>query len=182
MAVIVTPSATSTIEFTPTSKTVSINNTADDQYKITEVTYRHQNDVIFNDLTLSVSTNHFTYSSKFENSVDRVVYFTLYDDQTHEVIKRSVKSPNLLPEQYATVYKMDPPASEAIVTFTIQGETRHRIEISDPESPTPSYQWSQWGPFTATHTLTIQTNNESSIRQLEAAVNNGSFAKQSERI
>ena len=90
--VTLSPAAANHLEFSNNSQTVHLVEDADNKYRVTNVTYRHENDVIFEDMKISISGNSFSYSSQFENAVDRVVHYVVFE-RSEENKPEQVKPP-----------------------------------------------------------------------------------------
>ena len=190
------PSSATHLEFANNSQTVSLVNDADNEYKITKVTYKHENNVLFSDLKLTWSSNSFTYSSTFDNAVNRVVHFNVLEDadtssdesDTTEklptdfsdkvMVEKTVNNFSLLPETYASVFEVENPQESTNITFTAQYNHRYKITSTDSTTGATTERWSDWSSGGSVNFVAvIETNMTQHIALVQEYVAKGQFAK-----
>ena len=202
--VTLSPATATHLEFASNSQTVSLANTDTDQYQITNVTYKHETGVIFADLKPAFNSNSFSYTSTFDNAVNRVVHFNVMeevepeqdqddldaeDDQESseklptdfsqkKMVKKTVNNFTLLPEQYVSIFEVENPQESTTITFTISYNQRHKTETTDPTTGSVSSKWSDWAPAGSTSFVaTIETNMTQHIALVQQYVAGSQYAR-----
>ena len=177
---ILSPSSTEHLEFSNNSQTVSVINTESDQYSITNVTYKHENNVKFNDLNPTWSSLSFSYRSTFDNAVDRRVYYVIESKDHSELEKYYVNNFYDLPNDYDAVYKVDNPQESTKVVFTVSLNHRYKITSTDSVTGETIERWSDWTPTSpASFVATIETNLQKHMELVRYYVTKGKYAQQS---
>ena len=184
-AATLSPASSTHLEFTQTSQTVTIINDADNVYTIENVTYEHEKGIEFDDMVITFSRNTFTYQSKFDNAVDRVVYYTVEEmvkdsngNEDLKLVEYTVNNFTLLPEEYSTVFQVDNPQESVTVTFKASGTHEYRT-VSEDEMGAVTETWSTkpFGPVQ--FVATIETNMDVHIKLIKEYVGKGKYAQMS---
>lgn len=172
------PSSVTHTEFTYTSNTITVVNTASDQYKINSVSYTTSNGITFDDLQITFNNNTWQYTSNFENAVNRFVKYIILADDHKSISDHSVNNLKFLPEIYDNLYYSAIPDESMTVTFHIVGETRSYSETSSGDSSgSSSGVWSAWTPWSDDFTITIETNLNKHVELIQKACNNQRFVR-----
>lgn len=175
------PSNNTHLEFNNTNQTVTLVHDGTNEYTIQNVSYVHENNVIFDDMKILWSGNSFTYKTQFANAVNRKAYYTIVRDQEKGLVKETVDNLANLPEGYEALYQVDNPATSTIVTFTVDGLTRHLETSTDSTTGTTTEQWSEWSPFpTQYYNVEIETNFDKHMQLVREYVSKGKSAVKSE--
>lgn len=179
------------LEFTDTTQYVAIVNQELHQWKVQKITgYSTSNGVEFPDLVFSVSdpingSQGWSYSSRFEYAVNRLVRYVVVSDDQTTLTCGEVNNITKLPEVYDNLYYSAVPDPSMTVTMHLQGLQRTGTkstvgEDSDSgQGGTEVIHWSAWGPWEDSYTITITTNMDKHREVLQAAVMQQRFVKNS---
>lgn len=173
-----TPSSVTHTEFTYTSNTITVVNTASNQYRINSVSYTTSNNVMFDDLKITTNQNTWQYTSNFANAVNRFVKYIILADDHKSISDHSVNNLKFLPKIYDNLYYSAIPDESMTVTFHLVGETRSYSETSSGDSSgSSSGVWSAWTPWSDDFTITIETNLDKHVELIQKACDNQRFVR-----
>lgn len=156
-----------TDEFVFVSQTVTAINTTTNEYRIDTVDYRTSNGVEFEDMVITIAGNSFTFSTKFEYAVDRIVDYVIQEnDYQIDYLDETVDNIKKLPENVSSCYYFHNPEPSIIVYFDVVGQQRTSLD---------GYQWSAWFDWAETYTIEVFTNWDIHQQLVIKAVENQGF-------
>ena len=171
------PSSATHKEFASTTQIVSLS-LENSEFRVTGVTYTHEDDIRFSDMKITFSENRFTYSSKFEYSVRRGVSYTQYNEETREITYGHARNVTELPSNYASAYKFDPPKESALCTFHVSALRRDKVESEDEMGNVTTY-WTDWYSVWGNFVATIETDNNATQKYVQKVASESYYAKNS---
>lgn len=177
------------LEFTNTTQTIAIIDQDLHQWRVQRVSYTTSNDVTFPDIKFIIDdpvngSQSWTYSSKFEYAVNRVVRFVILSDDQSTLIYDQVNNITKLPEIYDNLYSSDIPDRSMTVTFNLEGLQRTGSKSTGGDEGsgsggTETITWGEWEPWNDTYTITIITNMDKHKQVLQAACMKQRFVQNS---
>lgn len=139
-----TPESATHLEFDQTSQVVTWQDEPTLEFELKEVSYHHENDVIFEDMKINIiNSKSFEYSTTYQFAVDRPTYYTI-KDSTGKLTEKFVENISKLPEIYEGVYQVDNPTESTIVTFTIKGRSRTISTTTDETTGESTTIYGEW--------------------------------------
>ncbi len=171
------PPSTTHKEFVYKSQTVTLA-VENSEFRVQSVTYKHEDGIEFPDMSIRISNDTFTYSTKFEYAVKRGVHYTVFNEETREITYGKAPNVTEMPEHYASAYKFDPPKESSTCYFYVTALRRDRIENTD-ENGSLGYYWTEWYTVNGTFVATIETDNNATMRYVQKVASESYYAKNS---
>lgn len=162
---IITPLTLTLYEGVGTTGTLVSLTEVDAEIVVEDVEYIHPLGDTYEDMVINLNANTFTFSSKFQDSFNRTIWF-LEKQINNTNVYDEVKGPNFLPEVYAEVYRVNSPPDTTQVHFNIDYRIRYMIS-------TEPIVWSEWTYHTANWSLTLKHDWEYTHEVIQNTVANG---------